>query len=67
MYMHIDIDECALGISGCNQICNNNIGSYICSCYHGYQISSNSRTCTGKKNTVKCYALQSKNGVLFVF
>ena len=44
-----DIDECALRISGCNQICNNSIGSYVCSCYLGYQISSNNKTCTGKQ------------------
>ena len=45
-----DIDECALGTSGCNQICTNTIGSYVCSCYLGYQISSNnSTTCAGKK------------------
>ena len=43
-----DIDECALGISGCNQICTNTNGSYTCSCYLGYQISSNNRTCSGE-------------------
>ena len=46
---HIDIDECALGISGCNQNCTNTNGSYFCSCYVGYQISSNYRTCVGKR------------------
>ncbi|KAL5481924.1 hypothetical protein EMCRGX_G022199 [Ephydatia muelleri] len=42
---YIDINECTLGVSGCNQICTNTIGSYICSCNLGYQISSNNRTC----------------------
>ena len=45
---HTDADECALGISGCNQICTNTIGSYVCSCYFGYQISLNNKTCVGK-------------------
>ena len=46
--MHTDRDECALGISGCNQICTNTVGSYMCSCNPGYQIALNNRTCTGK-------------------
>ena len=46
--IHADIDECALGISGCNQICNNTIGSYTCSCYLGYQIALDNRTCLGE-------------------
>ena len=46
---HTDRDECALGISGCNQYCTNTNGSYFCSCYLGYQISSNSRMCVGKR------------------
>ena len=46
---HTDRDECALGISGCNQYCTNTNGSYVCSCYVGYQISSNNRTCVGKR------------------
>ena len=55
----VDIDECALGINGCNQICTNTIGSYVCSCYIGYQISSNRRTCMGKKTYHLCYSLLS--------
>ena len=45
---HTEINECALGISGCNQYCTNTNRSYVCSCYLGYQISSNNRTCVGK-------------------
>eukprot|EP00731_Ephydatia_muelleri_P016533 Em0009g957a len=40
-----DINECSLGTSGCAQICTNTIGSYVCSCYPGYQISFNNQTC----------------------
>ncbi|XP_066025909.1 cubilin-like [Pocillopora verrucosa] len=52
-----DIDECALGTQGCseNALCNNNKGSYNCSCKPGY--SGDGQTCedidecaTGKTN-----------------
>ena len=46
---HTDIDECTQGVRGCNQYCTNTNGSYVCSCYVGYQISSDNRTCVGKK------------------
>ena len=43
-----DIDECALNISGCNQNCTNTIGSYFCSCYPGYKLDKDDKTCIGK-------------------
>ena len=44
----IDIDECELGISGCNQICSNTNGSFVCSCMMGYNLSiEDQRTCLG--------------------
>jgi len=33
-----DIDECSLGISGCDQICINTPGSYHCECNSGYTL-----------------------------
>ena len=42
------IDDCALGTSGCNQVCTNTTGIYACSCYLGYHISSDNKTCNGK-------------------
>jgi hypothetical protein len=33
-----DIDECALGIAGCDQICVNTEGSYHCECNTGYTL-----------------------------
>ena len=53
----IDINECSLGTSGCNQYCTNTIGSYVCSCYLGYSISFDGRTCVGKKMCSQCMAL----------
>ncbi|KAK2179887.1 hypothetical protein NP493_468g02011 [Ridgeia piscesae] len=33
-----DIDECSLGTSGCEKICNNTEGGYMCSCPTGYNL-----------------------------
>ena len=43
-----DIDECAIGTSGCSQLCNNTIGSYVCLCNPGYQLSSDNKACIGE-------------------
>nr|XP_019948213.1 PREDICTED: uncharacterized protein LOC109633063 [Paralichthys olivaceus] len=48
-YQAIDIDECSApeDASGplCTQICLNTLGSYICSCRHGYELRSDQRSC----------------------
>uniref|UniRef100_UPI0037E7CFA5 uncharacterized protein c1s.2 n=1 Tax=Semicossyphus pulcher TaxID=241346 RepID=UPI0037E7CFA5 len=50
-YQAIDIDECSAPEpadgSGplCSQICLNTLGSYLCSCHHGYDLRSDQRTC----------------------
>ena len=44
----LDTDECARNISGCNQNCTNTKGSYVCSCYPGYEIENDNKTCIGK-------------------
>ena len=46
--MIVDIDECARNISGCNQNCTNTIGSYFCTCYPGFEMLNDNRTCVGK-------------------
>ncbi|GCB79650.1 hypothetical protein scyTo_0017927, partial [Scyliorhinus torazame] len=45
------VDECSRygGPSLCQQICKNNIGSYRCLCYQGYQLLANGRTCVTSK------------------
>ncbi|XP_061573069.1 complement C1r subcomponent-like [Cololabis saira] len=51
LYQAIDIDECSAPEPGdgsgpvCSQICLNTLGSYLCSCYHGYELRSDQRTC----------------------
>ena len=44
-----DVDECASSSSNnCHQVCNNNDGSYSCSCNAGYRLNGDGRTCGGK-------------------
>nr|XP_018667004.1 low-density lipoprotein receptor-related protein 4 isoform X1 [Ciona intestinalis] len=40
----IDLNECNEEAS-CSQVCNNTIGSFVCSCLHGYILRPDSRTC----------------------
>ncbi|XP_041798251.1 uncharacterized protein LOC121610282 [Chelmon rostratus] len=48
-YQATDIDECSAPEEGsgplCSQICLNTLGSYLCSCHHGYELRSDQRTC----------------------
>ena len=41
-----DVDECMSTNGGCDQVCLNLIGSYLCSCNAGYSLESGS-TCSG--------------------
>ncbi|XP_078064837.1 complement C1r subcomponent-like [Mustelus asterias] len=47
-YEAIDIDECSKADeedSVCDQICHNSLGSYFCSCHHGYQLQADGKSC----------------------
>ena len=47
-----DINECVLGTSDCTQLCNNTVGSYVCSCNTGYTLDpNNNHACYGEYNT----------------
>ena len=54
-YLHfflvLDIDECATNTDNChfNASCNNNNGSYDCTCNPGF--TGNGQTCTGEYQT----------------
>ena len=47
-YNTIDINECSLNIDGCDQVCNNTMGSYQCRCNRGYTLNNDERTCSGR-------------------
>ncbi|GAB6021030.1 hypothetical protein CHUAL_003667 [Chamberlinius hualienensis] len=40
-----DKDECAISNGGCQHICKNTIGSYMCSCHNGYTLHENKLDC----------------------
>ena len=44
-----DIDECADDIDGCDHVCNNDVGSYRCSCNVGYRLDPDLHGCNGKR------------------
>lgn len=41
----INIDECATGEAGCEQICKDFAPGYACSCYTGYELLPNGKQC----------------------
>ena len=47
-FVVIDIDECTIGIHGCDvdAVCNNILGSYNCTCNDGFH--GNGTNCTGE-------------------
>jgi len=47
-FLFEDVDECAINNGGCEQMCNNTIGSFICNCVTGYQLDGNGFNCSGK-------------------
>ena len=42
-----DYDECANNNGGCDQTCNNTVGSFLCSCGDGYRLDDDMTSCNG--------------------
>ena len=40
-----DVNECALGIDNCQQLCNNTVGSFTCGCDTGYELERDGFSC----------------------
>ena len=47
VFITLDIDECTENTDGCGEICINTVGSFMCDCRTGHQLSTNNRTCQG--------------------
>ena len=45
---YTDTNECLYANGGCQQICNNTIGSFNCSCDIGYSLMPDGFNCSGK-------------------
>ena len=45
----LDIDECLMDNGGCVHVCNNEMGTFSCSCTTGYELQPDGTTCTGEK------------------
>ncbi|XP_070560217.1 mannan-binding lectin serine protease 1-like [Ptychodera flava] len=50
-YYAEDIDECLDQNGGCEHLCHNVYGGFYCSCFPGYTLDSDGRTCTAKPRT----------------
>lgn len=48
-----DVDECSKRNGGCDHQCNNTMGSYRCSCHHGYMLVGR-HMCNGKLQLKSC-------------
>ena len=59
----IDIDECFLNSTLCDQLCINTDGGYFCSCRSGYQLIAGSSQCEG--NTLKFHIAKEFNTTVF--
>ena len=45
----LDVDECSVENGGCEQICINGQGSYVCDCLEGYEEDvDNDKECESK-------------------
>lgn len=42
-----DVDECTTLQSSCEQVCQNTVGGYNCTCDAGYTLNSDGLTCNG--------------------
>ena len=46
--LYLDVDECSTANGGCQQLCNNTVGSFFCFCQIGYSPQLNGFNCSGK-------------------
>ena len=49
-YIVLDVNECTNGDNSCDHNCQNTDGSYTCFCDSGYSLTSNDKSCSGKRN-----------------
>ena len=47
----LDLNECDVKNGGCNQICTNTYGNFVCSCQEGYLLQIDGFNCQGMVDT----------------
>jgi len=47
----LDIDECEFENGGCSQLCENIVGSFVCSCHSGFQIGNDAVSCFSQSSS----------------
>lgn len=47
-----ELDECELQDHGCEHECINTLGGYQCSCYIGYELHSDKKSCESKISVI---------------
>lgn len=45
-----ELDECELQDHGCEHNCVNTLGGYLCSCFLGYELHSDKKSCESTLN-----------------
>ena len=53
----LDVDECSLSNSMCEQQCRNSIGSFQCICVAGYTLASDGSSCDGNVYLRRCISM----------
>ena len=51
-HISIEINECETANGGCEHICTDTFGSFICSCATGYQLDGNGLNCNGESSWI---------------
>ena len=64
-----DIDECQNRNDGCQHVCVNTPGSYKCTCWTGFTLSTDNRSCVGElsKYVMWITKLSSRNIFRIIF
>ena len=62
----VDNDECLINNGGCNQGCVNTIGSFYCTCIHGYNLLDDQMTCINHSKLAIYFFSKLVSSVLIV-
>ena len=59
----LDINECDMNVDGCDQICVNTVGSFLCNCTDGYELNEDGISCNGKN----CFSYENNNSSITMY